>query len=108
MSASSSGPHGPPTLAMSTALARNDTLGQLLQRLSESRENLEVVRGLLPPGLADEVRAGPLDAQGWTLLVPGAAAGAKLRQLLPRMEAELLAHRHRPVPVRIRIVPPAR
>ena len=38
-----------------------------------------------------ELRPGPLDEAGWTLLVPGGAAAAKLRQLRPALEAALNA-----------------
>jgi hypothetical protein len=103
-----SGPPAPPTLPLGTALSRSEPLGRLLQRLRESNDCLEAVRGLLPAGLAGEVRAGPLDDNGWTLLVSGSAAAAKLRQLMPLIEAELLANRQRVVTVRVKIAPPVR
>jgi hypothetical protein len=97
-----------PTVPLDTALARSEPLGRLMQRLRESTDCLEAVRPLLPPGLADEVRAGPLDEQGWTLLVSGSAAAAKLRQLLPTLEATLLGRRQRAIAVRVKIAPRAR
>jgi hypothetical protein len=54
------------------------------------------------------VRAGPLDDKGWTLLVSGSAAAAKLRQVMPLIEAELLASRQRVMTVRVKIAPPVR
>jgi hypothetical protein len=101
-------PPAAPTLAFGTALSRSEPLGRLLQRLQESRDCLDAVRSLLPAGLADEVRAGPLDDQGWTLLVSGSAAAAKLRQMLPLLEAALLAHRHQATVVRVKIAPAQR
>jgi hypothetical protein len=103
-----SGPPAPPTLPLGAALSRSEPLGRLMQRLRESNDCLDAVRGLLPAGLADEVRAGPLDEKGWTLLVSGSAAAAKLRQLMPRIEAELLAQRNKAVTVRVKIAPPMR
>jgi hypothetical protein len=102
------GPTALPTLPMGAALSRSEPLGRLLQRLRESKDCLEAVRALLPAGLADEVRAGPLDDKGWTLLVSGSAAAAKLRQVMPLIEAELLASRQRVVTVRVKIAPPVR
>jgi hypothetical protein len=108
MRMSPNGPPAPPTLPLGTALSRSEPLGMLMQRLRESNDCLAAVRSLLPAGLADEVRAGPLDDKGWTLLVSGSAAAAKLRQLMPLIEAELLASRQRVVSVRVKIAPPVR
>ena len=108
MSTRPSGPSAPPTVTLGTALARSEPLGRLMQRLRESNDCLDAVRALLPAGLANEVRAGPLDDLGWTLLVSGSAAAAKVRQLLPRIEAALLEHRKRAIAVRVKIAPPSR
>ena len=54
-----------------------------------SRERLAAIREQLPDTLRDQVRAGPLDETGWSLLVPNGAAAAKLRQLLPALQATL-------------------
>jgi hypothetical protein len=108
MSTPNGGPPAPPTLPLNAALSRSEPLGRLMQRLRESNDCLAAVRGLLPAGLADEVRAGPFDETGWTLLVSGSAAAAKLRQVLPRIEAELLARRRQSVVVRVKIAPPVR
>jgi hypothetical protein len=94
-----------PTVTLGTALARSEPLGRLMQRLRDSAECLDAVRGLLPAGLADDVRAGPLDEQGWTVLVSGPAATAKLRQLLPSIESALQVRWQRPVKVRVKVAP---
>lgn len=39
--------------------------------------------------MAAHVRAGPLDAEGWSLLAANPAVAAKLRQLQPRLDAAL-------------------
>jgi len=44
----------------------------------------------LPGSLMLHLQAGPLDEESWTVLVANAAVAAKLRQLLPRMEATLM------------------
>jgi hypothetical protein len=108
MSMPTNGPPAPPTMPLGAALSRSEPLGRLMQRLQESNDCLDAVRALLPAGLADEVRAGPLDEKGWTLLVSGSAAAAKLRQMMPLIEAQLLAHRNKALVVRVKIAPPMR
>jgi len=77
------------TLHLGAALDRSQPLALLLQRLQGSRERFEAIRQHLPEALRDQVRPGPRDDAHWTLLVPNGAAGSKLRQLLPALEATL-------------------
>jgi hypothetical protein len=79
------------TLPMADALARSEPLAQLLQRMRDSEARWQAVRAELPPGLAGQVRAGPLDEAQWTLLASSGAAAGKLRQCLPRLQARLQA-----------------
>ena len=95
--------HTPGTLALADALDRSQPLALLLQRLQESRARLDTVRECLPAALRDDVGAGPLDAAGWSLLVPGGAAASKLRQLLPELQAALRAAGWPELPIRIRV-----
>jgi hypothetical protein len=90
---------------LSDALDRSEPLSNLLARLQESRARFATVRPLLPAGLHEVVRPGPIDAEGWSLLADHGAAAAKLRQLLPRLEQALLAQGWAPVPVKVRIQP---
>ncbi|GAB2732429.1 hypothetical protein GCM10027019_09800 [Melaminivora jejuensis] len=66
-----------PTLARLTALTR------------ESSERLRAVEVLIPPLLRPALQAGPIEGDSWCLLVRGNAAAAKLRQLLPALQAHL-------------------
>lgn len=66
-------------------------LAGLLARVRESEARLQVIRAVLPQGLAEALRAGPLDDEGWCLLVDHAAAAAKLRQCLPTITDALAA-----------------
>jgi hypothetical protein len=50
------------------------------------------------------VKAGPLDAQGWCLLVPHNAAGAKLRQLVPALTAHLRSHNFPIEKIRVKVM----
>lgn len=90
-------------LRVDRALGDNAALGRLLQRLQDSRARFAAIRELLPDALRPQVRPGPLDDAGWTLLVPGGAAAAKLRQLQPLL-ADALRARGLPVAaIRVRI-----
>ncbi len=81
----------PPARPLARALDESAALAGLLARVRESEARLAVIRATLPPGLGDAVRAGPLTDEVWVLLADHAAAAAKLRQCLPRLEAALAA-----------------
>ena len=93
------------TLPLSTALGQSEPLNSLLRRLHDSRARLDTVAALLPEPLRPAVRPGPLDDAGWVLLVADSSAAAKLRQLMPALEAALLAAGWPVVPVRIKVLP---
>jgi hypothetical protein len=97
------GGHSPGTWALGAALDQSQPLTSLLQRLEQSRARFAAIRGHLPDGLRDNVRPGPLDDTGWSLLVQSGAVAAKLRQLLPTLEAALLAQGWQATPIRIRV-----
>jgi len=99
-------PHGalsPGTLPLGSALDRSVPLSQLLLRLRESNARFAAIRNRLPPALQQQVRPGPLDEQGWSLLVSNGAAASKLRHLLPTLEAALLAQGWQGTPIRIKV-----
>ena len=54
-----------------------------------SNDRLQAIRSLLPAPLRACVQAGPMDEGGWCLLVSSNAVAAKLRQLLPALQAHL-------------------
>lgn len=64
-------------------------LRELGARIDQSAACLERVRPLLPAQLQPLVRAGPIEDGVWCLLVPGPAAAAKIRQLLPTLVQHL-------------------
>jgi len=107
---SSRPPDRPPsasgTLALGTALDRSEPLTRLLQRLQESRARFDAITPFLTPGLAEAVRPGPVDDEGWSLLAAHGAAAAKLRQLLPRLEEALRERGWKPTPIKVRVQPP--
>ena len=66
-----------PTLARLTALTR------------DSSDRLKAIELLIPAALRPAVQAGPIDGDSCCLLVKSNAAAAKVRQLLPALQAHL-------------------
>lgn len=87
------------------ALAASAPLAHLQALLRESNERFETIRPLLPAGLGDQVRPGPVDDAGWCLLAANTAVAAKLRQLLPSLEGALLERDGKPSAIRVRVQP---
>ncbi len=92
--------------SLASALAANDSLNSLGQRLRESQQRLEVIAALLPAALARELRPGPIDDEGWSVLVSNAAVAAKLRHWLPRLDEALKARSFRDLPIRVHVRAP--
>ena len=77
------------THGIADALAHSEPLIQLARRMRESQARLVAIAPLLPLALRAQVKAGPIDELGWTLLVGNSAVSAKLRQMVPALEAHL-------------------
>jgi len=92
----------PSPTPVAQALLAHEGLNQLNARLQASRRRLHVIGPALPGNLLASVQPGPLDEEGWSLLVANAAVAAKLRHLLPRLEA-LLAQAGLPGRIRIKL-----
>lgn len=86
------------------AMAQSVTLSSLMQISQKSQACLNAIQSLLPLGLAGLVKAGPLDENGWCLLVPHNAAGAKLRQLVPALTAHLRSHNMAIDNIRVKVI----
>ncbi len=89
--------------SLAGAIAASASLTNLGARLRESERRLAAIAPLLPDALARELRPGPIDDEGWSVLVSNAAVAAKLRQLLPRLSEELRARSFRDLPIRVRL-----
>jgi hypothetical protein len=74
---------------LSEALAANAALARLTERVRESNARYAAVLPDLPTPLRAHVKPGPVDEEGWSLLAANAAVAAKLRQLMPRLQARL-------------------
>ena len=71
------------------AARESPVLTQLVAMTHDSSERLRAVMPLIPPGLRNVIKAGPIEGSTWCLLVRNSAAASKLRYLLPGMEAHL-------------------
>ena len=96
----------PRPVSLASALSASDTLTSLGQRLRESQQRFETITPLLPAGLLRELRPGPIDDEGWSVLVSNAAVAAKVRHLLPHLNEALKARSFRDLPIRVRVRAP--
>ena len=101
-----SAPLPPGTRPIGQALAASEPLAALSRRLRESQLRLESVRSLLPPAMWQFVKAGPIDETGWTLLATNGAVSAKLRQMVPALDAHLRSQGWPGPPVRVKMLGP--
>ncbi|MBE7939973.1 MULTISPECIES: DciA family protein [Ramlibacter] len=79
------------------------TLARLAQLASESGERLKAVKPLMPAALRQAVRPGPIEGASWCLLVDSSAAAAKLRQLLPALQAHLRSRGWEVTSIRLKV-----
>lgn len=87
------------------ALESHPTLAQLLAGHRQAQAWFDKVKPLLGP-LATQVRAGPIEAQSWTLLASHGSAAAKLRQALPALIERLQAQGEQVREIKVKVVPP--
>ncbi|RYF75132.1 MAG: hypothetical protein EOO22_05485 [Comamonadaceae bacterium] len=79
----------PPSVTLQQAVEQSPTLASLATRSADTQNRLRSIQSLIPPELRPAVQAGPVGEKDWCLLVEGSAAAAKLRQLLPSLQARL-------------------
>jgi hypothetical protein len=73
-------------------------------RLRDSNERFRAIESDLPQALRLHIQPGPIDDDGWSLLVSSNAVAAKLRQLLPRIERTLTERGWAATPIRVRVL----
>ena len=71
------------------ATQASPTLARLTELSQDSTARLKAIESLIPVVLRPAIKAGPIDGTNWCLLVGSNAAAAKIRQLLPALEAHL-------------------
>ena len=90
-------------VTLQQAAEDSPTLARLVELARESAERLRAVQSLLPAGLRSAVKPGPIEGTAWCLLVEGSAAAAKLRQVLPAVQAQLCGLGWEVTAIRIRV-----
>lgn len=78
-------------ISLLEATRESETLSRLCDLASESAQRLQSVQALLPAALRAGVRPGPIDGATWCLLLDNNAVAAKVRQLVPALQAHLRA-----------------
>lgn len=76
-------------IPLQQAVQESPTFALLASRVRESSERLQAIRGLLPAPLRAGIQAGPIEDGSWCLLASSNAVAAKLRQLVPALQAHL-------------------
>jgi hypothetical protein len=95
----------PNALPIEEALQRSAPLARLQQLMRDSSARFDAIHPYMPPALVAQVKPGPLDEQGWTLLASNASVAAKLRQLRPRLEDALRARGWQVSAIRVKVQP---
>jgi hypothetical protein len=90
-------------MSLHQAMHASPVLARLAELTQASRARLQAVQALIPPAMRASIQAGPVDEQGWCLLVSSTATAAKLRQLVPKLEASLQAQGWPQTPIRIKV-----
>ena len=93
--------HQPLTLQQATQAS--PTLAHLSALARDSKERLQAVERLIPAGLLPAIQAGPIEGTTWCLLVRNNAAAAKMRHLLPALQAHLRSRGWEVTAIRLKI-----
>ena len=91
-------------LTLQQAAEDSPTLASLMARARDASERLQAIQELIPPEMRSAVQAGPVDGNSWCLLVRGSAAAAKLRQLVPALQARLKSKGWADVTLRLKVL----
>lgn len=94
-------------LSLQQATQESPMLARLSELTRDSVARLEAVRPMIPAVLRPAIQAGPIDGPNWCLIVNGNAAAAKIRQLLPAMEAHLRSKGWEVSAIRLKVQIPA-
>ena len=98
-------PHRQPkSVTFDQAIENSPSLARLAGMVRESSDLLKSVELLLPATMRPGVKAGPIEGEIWCLLVSSNAAAAKLRQLLPALQARLQANGHKITSIRLKLL----
>ena len=71
------------------ATQESPMLAKLSGLAKESGARLRAIESLIPPNLRASIKPGPIDGANWCLILDNNATAAKIRQLLPALQAHL-------------------
>jgi hypothetical protein len=94
----------PQALSVHQAVRNAPTLARLAELIEDSNARLKAIEPLLPEALHPTVKAGPIEGESWCLLVSSNAAAAKIRQLIPLLQARLLDRGWKVTSIRLKIL----
>lgn len=94
----------PEALSIHQAAGNAPSLARLTELVRESNDRLKAIESLLPAALRPAVKAGPIDGESWCLLVSGNAVAAKVRQLIPLIQARLLSKGWKVTSIRLKLL----
>ena len=85
------------------AAQESPALSLLMGRVRDSSARFQAIQSLLPAPLRSSIKAGPIEDGSWCLLVGSNAVAAKLRQLLPALQAHLQSQSLGVTAIRIKV-----
>ena len=91
-------------VTFSQAVENSPSLARLAGLVRESSDRLKAIESLIPEALRPAIQAGPIEDGAWCLLVSSNAAAAKLRQLLPLIQARLTDKGWKVTSIRLKIL----
>jgi hypothetical protein len=94
----------PQALSVHQAAGNSPALARLAELVEDSNARLKAIEPLLPEALRPAVKAGPIEGESWCLLISSNAAAAKIRQLLPLLQARLLDRGWKVTSIRLKIL----
>ena len=77
------------SVTLQQASQDSPVLMRLTELARDSVARLAAIQSLIPAPLRSSIKAGPIEGVTWCLLLDNNAAAAKIRQLLPALQAHL-------------------
>lgn len=77
------------SFTLQQATEASPTLARLAELSRDSIARLKAVTALIPASLQPAIAPGPIEGSVWCLLLDNNATAAKMRQLLPALQAHL-------------------
>jgi hypothetical protein len=79
----------PKQVSLLQATQESPVLARLVGLATDSSARLQAIQPLIPASLRSAVKAGPINGTTWCVILDNNSVAAKLRQLLPALEAHL-------------------